>query len=70
MVLPLIVNARASHGRATVRPRLERFHVADAGFRERRQFDVDLRTRSCGKLAPLANSGGSERDLFHAPIIA
>jgi len=48
----------------------ERFHVADAGFRERRQFEVDLRARSRGKFAPLAGGGGSKSDLFHIAKIA
>jgi hypothetical protein len=43
----------------------ERLYVASVGFRECRQFDVDLRARSDGKLAPLAGGSGSERDLFH-----
>jgi hypothetical protein len=48
----------------------ERFHIADAGFRERLQFEVDLRTRSSGKFAPLANGGGRKLDLFQMEIIA
>ena len=44
---------------------LERFHIANARFRERRQFDVDLRARNNGKLAPLADRGRSKRDFSH-----
>jgi hypothetical protein len=29
-----------------------------------------LRARSCGKLAPLADSGGSKLDLFHSTLFA
>jgi hypothetical protein len=46
----------------------ERFHIADAGFRERLQFERDLRARSSGKFALLADSGGSKLDLFHLNI--
>jgi len=42
----------------------ERLYIASAGFRERRQLEVDLCARSDGKLAPLAGRGGSERDPF------
>src|SRR5713226_7629920 len=35
----------------------ERFHIADAGFRKRLQFEIDLCPRSSGKFAPLADSG-------------
>src|SRR5882762_11091647 len=48
----------------------ERFHVADASFRERGQFEVDLRTRSSAKFAPLADGGGRELNLFHGVTIA
>jgi hypothetical protein len=48
----------------------ERFHVADACFRKRSQFEVDLRTRRSGKFAPLANGGGSKLNLFHGATIA
>jgi hypothetical protein len=43
----------------------ERFHVANTGFRESRQFAIDLRARGRGKLAPLADGGGSKRNFFH-----
>jgi hypothetical protein len=43
----------------------ERFHVANTGFRESRQFAIDLRARGRGKLALLADSGGSKRNFFH-----
>jgi hypothetical protein len=72
MVLPLVVNntrqfpgTQPHSGYA-----FEHFHVTDAGFRERRQFDVDLRARCGGEFAPLADGGGSERDLFHGVTIA
>ena len=48
----------------------ERIYVADASFRERSQLEVDLRARRSGKFAPLADGGGRELDLFHAPLIA
>jgi hypothetical protein len=32
---------------------VERFHVADPGFRESRQLEVDIPTRRSGKFAPL-----------------
>jgi hypothetical protein len=43
----------------------ERFHIANTGFRENRQFEIDLPARSSGKLAPLADGGGSKRNLLH-----
>ena len=49
---------------------VERFHVADASFRERGQFEVDLRTRRSGKFAPLADGGGRGLNLFHGSTIA
>ena len=49
---------------------LERLYVADAGFRERVQFELDLRTRRGGELAPLADGGRRELDLFRIPTIA
>jgi len=48
----------------------ERLHIADASFRERLQFEVDLRARGGGKFALLADGGGSELNLFHRPTIA
>jgi hypothetical protein len=71
IVLALIVNntpvtgAQPHSGYA-----FERFHIADTGFSKRRQFKVDLRARSSGKFAPLADSGGSKCDLFHIQEIA
>lgn len=71
MVLPLTVNntpvtgAQPHSGHA-----FERFYIANAGFRERRQFDVDLRTRDGRKFAPLAEGSGDEGDLFHRQTIA
>jgi hypothetical protein len=68
MVLAVIVNntgAQPHPGYA-----LERFHIAGAGFRKRRQFNVDLGARSNGKFAPLADSAGSKCDLFHTLKIA
>ena len=47
-----------------------RFHIADAGFSEYLQFEVDLRARSRRKFAPLADGGGRKLDLFHALAIA
>jgi hypothetical protein len=67
MVLALTVNntrqftGAQSHSGYT----FECFHIADAGFRERRQFEVNLRTRRSSKFTPLADSGGRECDLFH-----
>jgi hypothetical protein len=43
---------------------------ANTGFRERRQFEIDLRTRRAGKLAPLPDSGGGKRDFLHISLIA
>jgi hypothetical protein len=48
----------------------ECLHITSAGFRERRQFEVDLRARGGGKFAPLAGGGGSKCDLFHIFQIA
>jgi hypothetical protein len=48
----------------------ERFHIADAGFSECLQFEVDLRARSRRKFAPLADGGGRKLDLFHPLAIA
>jgi hypothetical protein len=39
----------------------ECFHIADASFRERLQFQVDLRARNSGEFAPLADGGGRRR---------
>ena len=48
----------------------QRFYVTDASFRERPQFEVDLRTRRRCQLPPLADRGRGKLDLFHAHIIA
>src|SRR5450432_906735 len=45
----------------------ERFHVADTGFRKRRQLLIELRARRGRELAPLAGSGGREFDRLHEP---
>jgi hypothetical protein len=39
--------------------------TSPTGLRENRQFAVDLRARSGGKLAPLADSGGRKANFFH-----
>jgi len=64
MVSALIVN---STRQSPTRNRIPatRFHVANTGFRESRQFAIDLRARGRGKLAPLADGGGSKRNFFH-----
>jgi hypothetical protein len=48
----------------------ERFHIADAGFSEYLQFEVDLRARGRRKFAPLADGGGRKLDLFRPLAIA
>jgi hypothetical protein len=72
MVLALIVNkTRQSPERNRIPAgAFERFHIADAGFRERLQFEIDLRARSSGKFAPLADGGGRKLNLSHMRLIA
>jgi len=67
MVSALIVNSTRqspTRNRIPATP-LSAFHVANTGFRERRQFAINLRARGRGKLAPLADGGGSKRNFFH-----
>jgi hypothetical protein len=69
MVLALIVN-RTRQSPENSGYAFERFHIANATVRERFQFEVNLPAGSSGKLAPLADGGGCELDLFHIPHIA
>jgi hypothetical protein len=59
MVLAFIVNkTRQSPERSRIPAApLSAFTSPGAGFRERLQFEIDLRTRRSRKLAPLANGG-------------
>lgn len=72
MVSPFIVNkTRQSPERNRIPGgTFERLHIADTGFRERLQFDVDLRARCGRQFAPLPDGGGGELDLFHGLPIA
>jgi hypothetical protein len=68
MVLALIVPVTGAQPHCGCA--FERFHIADAGFCECLQFEVDLRARSRGQFAPLADGGRRKLDLFHPPTIA
>jgi hypothetical protein len=71
MVSALIVNnTRQSPTRNRIPATPLSAFTSPAGFRERRQFEINLRARGRGKFAPLTGGGGSERNLFHTFKIA
>ena len=68
MVLALIVNTmRQSPERKRIPATPLSAFIAGAGFRERFQFEIDLRARCRRQFPPLADSGRRELDLFDAP---
>ena len=72
MVLAFIVNKTRQSAERNPHSgnAFKRFHIADAGFCERLQFEINLRARCSREFAPLADGSGGELDLFHGSTIA